>query len=112
MSKQPNILKSGILTAEVDLDISSLLQKISELENMVDRIANRLAAFDEQGREKFPAWLTAEETAEFLRTDTTTIYRRVAAGKLPVSPHGKPWRISRDALFEMARESRKRRDAS
>ena len=63
--------------------------------------------FPWRNRKKWPLWLTVEEAAELLRTDTTTIYRRVAAGKLPVSPHGKPWRISRDGLFEMAREQRR-----
>jgi len=55
-------------------------------------------------RLSLPLWLTVKETAELLRTDEKTIYRRCKAGKLPVSPHGLPWRISRDGLFEMARE--------
>jgi len=60
--------------------------------------------FPKNNRKKWPLWLTVEEAAKLLRTDTTTIYRKIAAGKLPVSPHGKPWRISRDALFEIARD--------
>ncbi len=64
--------------------------------------------FTWRNRNKWPLWLTAEETAELLRTDPTTVYRKIAAHKLPISPHGKPYRISRDALFEMAREQRRR----
>lgn len=97
-------IKAGTLTAEVDINILPLLQKISALEESVDRIISRLSALGENGNENYPPWLTVEETAELLRTDVTTIYRKIAAGKIPVSPHGKPWRISRDALFEMARK--------
>ena len=97
-------IKAGTFTAEVDIDILPLLQKLSALEESVERIISRLSALDERRKASYPPWLTVEETAELLRTDVTTVYRKIAAGKLPVSPHGKPWRISRDALFEMARK--------
>ena len=54
-------------------------------------------------RRSLPLWLTVEETAEILRVDAKTIRRRIQAGRLPISPHGKPYRIDRDALFRLAR---------
>lgn len=67
---------------------------------------NSLAAA--KSRRLLPLWLTVGEAAEVLRVDTKTIRRRIQAGKLPVSPHGKPYRIDRDGMFYRAREARAR----
>lgn len=51
-----------------------------------------------------PLFLTPEQTAEVLNIPVRTVYEKIRQGKLPISPHGKPYRIDRDALFRMSRE--------
>lgn len=58
-------------------------------------------------RLNYPLFLTPEQTSEVLNIPVRTIYEKIRQGKLPISPHGKPYRIDRDALFRMAREDRK-----
>ncbi len=58
-------------------------------------------------RLKLPLFLTAEEAAEVLNIPVRTVYEKIRQGKLPISPHGKPYRVDRDGLFRMARENRK-----
>lgn len=58
-------------------------------------------------RLSLPLFLTPEQTSEVLNIPVRTIYEKIRQGKLPISPHGKPYRIDRDALFRMAREDRK-----
>ena len=57
-------------------------------------------------RASLPLFLTAEQTAELLDLPLRTIYEKIRQGKLPISPHGKPYRVDRDALFRMARGSK------
>ena len=54
-------------------------------------------------RANLPLFLTAEQVAELLDLPLRTIYEKIRQGKLPISPHGKPYRVDRDALFRMAR---------
>ena len=54
-------------------------------------------------RANLPLFLTAEQVAELLGIPLRTVYEKIRQGKLPISPHGKPYRIDRDALFRMAR---------
>ncbi len=58
-------------------------------------------------RLSLPLFLTAEEAAEVLNIPVRTVYEKIRQGKLPISPHGKPYRVDRDGLFRMARENRK-----
>ena len=55
-------------------------------------------------RLSLPLFLTAEQAAEVLNIPVRTIYEKIRQGKLPISPHGKPYRIDRDALFRLARK--------
>lgn len=52
-------------------------------------------------RLSLPLFLTPEQTAEVLNIPVRTVYEKIRQGKLPISPHGKPYRIDRDALFKM-----------
>jgi len=54
-------------------------------------------------RLKLPLFLTAEQTADVLGIPLRTVYEKIRQGKLPISPHGKPYRVDRDGLFRMAR---------
>ncbi|NMA55809.1 MAG: helix-turn-helix domain-containing protein [Firmicutes bacterium] len=54
-------------------------------------------------RLKLPLFLTAEQTASVLNVPISTVYEKIRQGKLPISPHGKPYRVDRDGLFRMAR---------
>ena len=54
-------------------------------------------------RLKLPLFLTAEQTASVLNVPLSTVYEKIRQGKLPISPHGKPYRVDRDGLFRMAR---------
>ena len=56
-----------------------------------------------QRRANLPLFLTPEQTAEVLNIQLRTVYEKIRQGKLPISPHGKPYRVDRDALFRMAR---------
>lgn len=59
-------------------------------------------------RLSLPLFLTPEQTAEVLNIPLRTVYEKIRQGKLPVSPHGKPYRIERDALFRIARGMEKK----
>ncbi len=50
-----------------------------------------------------PLFLTAEQAAEVLNIPIRTVYEKIRQGKLPISPHGKPYRVDRDGLFRLAR---------
>lgn len=50
-----------------------------------------------------PLFLTAEETSSVLGIPVSTVYEKIRQGKLPISPHGKPYRVDRDGLFRMSR---------
>ena len=54
-------------------------------------------------RANLPLFLTSEQVAELLGIPLRTVYEKIRQGKLPISPHGKPYRIDRDAMFRMAR---------
>lgn len=54
-------------------------------------------------RLSLPLFLTPDEAAKVLNIPKRTIYAKIREGKLPISPHGKPYRIDRDRLFRMAR---------
>lgn len=54
-------------------------------------------------RLNLPLFLTAEQAGELLRIPVRTVYEKIRQGKLPISPHGMPYRIDRDGLFRMAR---------
>lgn len=54
-------------------------------------------------RLKLPLFLTADQAAELLRIPVRTVYEKIRQGKLPISPHGKPYRVDRDGLFRLAR---------
>ena len=54
-------------------------------------------------RLSLPLFLTAEQAGEVLNIPVRTVYEKIRQGKLPISPHGKPYRIDRDGLFRMAR---------
>ena len=58
-------------------------------------------------RLSLPLFLTPEQTSEVLNIPVRTIYEKIRQGKLPISPHGKPYRVDRDGLFRMARKNRK-----
>lgn len=58
-------------------------------------------------RLSLPLFLTPEQTSEVLNIPVRTIYEKIRQGKLPISPHGKPYRIDRDGLFRVARKNRK-----
>ena len=58
-------------------------------------------------RLSLPLFLTPEQTPEVLNIPVRTIYEKIRQGKLPISPHGKPYRIDRDGLFRVARKNRK-----
>lgn len=55
-------------------------------------------------RLSLPLFLTAEETSAILNIPIRTVYEKIRQGKLPISPHGKPYRVDRDGLFRMARK--------
>lgn len=55
-------------------------------------------------RLSLPLFLTAEETSAVLGIPISTVYEKIRQGKLPISPHGKPYRVDRDGLFRMARK--------
>lgn len=61
-------------------------------------------------RKALPLFLTPEQAAEVLNIPVRTIYEKIRQGKLPISPHGKPYRVDRDGLFRMAREKGKGED--
>ncbi len=52
-----------------------------------------------------PLFLTPEEASELRGIPVRTVYEKIRQGKLPISPHGKPYRIDRDMLFRMTRGS-------
>lgn len=54
-------------------------------------------------RLNWPLWLTPEEASEVLGIPLRTVYEKIRQGKLPISPHGKPYRVDRDGLFRLAR---------
>jgi excisionase family DNA binding protein len=54
-------------------------------------------------RLSLPLFLTPEQTSEVLNIPVRTVYEKIRQGKLPISPHGKPYRVDRDGLFRMAR---------
>jgi len=54
-------------------------------------------------RLKLPLFLTPEQAGGVLNIPVRTIYEKIRQGKLPISPHGKPYRIDRDGLFRLAR---------
>jgi len=54
-------------------------------------------------RLSLPLFLTPEQASEVLNIPVRTVYEKIRQGKLPISPHGKPYRIDRDALFREAR---------
>ena len=56
-----------------------------------------------QRRANLPLFLTPEQAAEVLNIQVRTVYEKIRQGKLPISSHGKPYRVDRDALFRMAR---------
>ena len=58
-------------------------------------------------RLSLPLFLTPEQAGEVLNIPVRTVYEKIRQKRLPISPHGKPYRIDRDALFRMAREDRK-----
>jgi|GEM_PF-3243526 len=58
-------------------------------------------------RLSLPLFLTPEQTSEVLNIPVRTIYEKIRQGKLPISPHGKPYRIDRDELFRVTRKNRK-----
>lgn len=58
-------------------------------------------------RLSLPLFLTADQAAELLRIPVRTVYEKIRQGKLPISPHGEPYRVDRDGLLRMARENRK-----
>ena len=51
-------------------------------------------------------WLTTEEASRELRIPVSTVRRKIREGKLPVSPHGKPYRINSKLLKEGSYEGR------
>ncbi len=55
-------------------------------------------------RLRLPLFLTAEQTASVLNVPISTVYEKIRQGKLPISPHGKPYRVDRDGLFIMSRK--------
>lgn len=54
-------------------------------------------------RKALPLFLTPEQASEVLNIPVRTVYEKIRQGKLPISPHGKPYRIDRDGLFLIAR---------
>ncbi len=61
-------------------------------------------------RTQLPLWMTITETAELLGVKPGTVERKIREGLIPVSPHGKPYRVDRDGLFRMARDIKDRKE--
>jgi len=59
-------------------------------------------------RLSLPLFLTPEQAGEVLNIPVRTVYEKIRQGKLPISPHGKPYRIDRDGLFRVARENQRK----
>lgn len=58
-------------------------------------------------RLSLPLFLTPEQAGEVLNIPVRTVYEKIRQKRLPISPHGKPYRVDRDGLFRMARKNRK-----
>lgn len=52
-------------------------------------------------KEDYPLFLTPDQAADILQMSKQGVYRKIRSGKLPISPHGKPYRINRDKLWEL-----------
>lgn len=60
----------------------------------------------EEELSRLPAILTVKETAEFLRVDNSTIYRKIACGELKAfMPEGEDYNILRSDLTEYCLKS-------
>lgn len=57
-------------------------------------------------RLNLPLFLTPEQAGEVLNIPVRTVYEKIRQGKLPISPHGKPYRVDRDGLFRLSREKK------
>lgn len=55
-------------------------------------------------RTQYPLFLTVTETATILNIPERTVREKIRRNKLPISPHGKPYRVNRDALFWQLRK--------
>ncbi len=54
---------------------------------------------------KFKEFLSVNETAEFLGISPENVYKKIKRGLLPLSPHGKPYRVVKSKLLEGKNES-------
>lgn len=54
-------------------------------------------------KEGLPLFLTAEQAARLLGIPVRTVYEKIRQKKMPISPHGRPYRVDRDALFQMTK---------
>ena len=54
-------------------------------------------------RLSLPLFLTPDEASAVLNIPVRTVYEKIRQGRLPISPHGKPYRVDRDGLFRLAR---------
>ncbi len=56
---------------------------------------------------ELPRWLTTNQTARYLNVPLSTVRKKCKEGLLPVSPHGRPYRVDRVALERWGDENEK-----
>ena len=57
------------------------------------------------GRRTGEALLSSEEVAEYFGVTTTTVYRWCREGRIPCMKIGKHWRVRREELMALLKES-------
>lgn len=63
------------------------------------------------GRRTGEALLSVEEVAEHFGVTTTTVYRWRKEGRIPCLKIGKHWRVRREELVDLLKESEESREA-
>jgi excisionase family DNA binding protein len=63
------------------------------------------------GRRTGEALLSVEEVAEHFGVTTTTVYRWCKEGRIPCLKIGKHWRVRREELVDLLKESEESREA-